>query len=294
MYYSARTYFYQNGSFVRAGQAGVGPFSQTLHYGYGVFEGLRSYQTAHGAQIFRPAAHFDRMRRAAERLGLPFGYTNAELLAVANELLEINKLKDAYIRPVLLAGEQMALNASAETRLFMAAWRWPKLLGSQPLRVCVSGCARPHPQAVPCDGKIVGAYVTSILANTEAKQRGYDEAILLDFEGQVAQAPGTNIFIEKDGQLITPPLGRIMPGITRATILDLAEDLGIPTQQRHFGPAELRHADAAMLVGTASEVAGILAVDGQGLAKKFGQTQCRKLADAYAELVLSYESMTII
>jgi branched-chain amino acid aminotransferase len=287
MYYNNKTFVFADGRFVRAKDASFSPFSQTLHYGYGVFEGLRSYDTQHGVRVFRPVPHFDRMRRAATLLGLECKYSNAELEQVAGELLERNQLKNAYIRPVLLAGDAMALQANPHTKLFMAAWRWPKLLGDKLLHVGVSTVARPQPSAFPYEGKVVGFYVNSIMASTEARRRGYDEAILLDHQGHVAQSPGANLFIEKNGTLVTPPLGCVMPGITRQAMLELAAELDLAVEERLFGPRELQEADAAMLVGTATEVAGIGLVDGVALRAPYAKSNCARLAEAYNELVHS-------
>jgi len=296
MFYNNKTFVYFNGKFVKAKDALCSPFSQTLHYGYGVFEGLRSYDTQHGVRIFQPTAHFERMRRTATLLGLDLALSNGELEQIAQQLLEKNQLKNAYIRPVLLAGDAMSLQANPHTKLLMAAWKWPKLLGETLLNVGISPIARPHPNSFPYEGKVVGFYVNSIMASTEARRRGYDEALLLDHQGFVAQSPGANLFMEKGGRLFTPPLGSVMPGITRKTMLELAAELGIEAEERQFTPAELQAADAAMLVGTATEVAGIGMVDGVPLRKPYEKSHCARLAEAYYDLVHSVmePSYTII
>jgi branched-chain amino acid aminotransferase len=287
MYYNNKTFVYADGRFVKAKEVSLSPFCQTFHYGYGVFEGLRSYDTQHGVRVFRPAPHFDRMRRTAALLGLDFPHANEHLAQVADELLARNKLKNAYIRPLLLAGDAMALQANPHTQLIMAAWKWPKILGETLLNVGVSRVIRPHPSAFPYEGKVVGFYVNSIMASTEAKRQGYDEAILLDHQGYVAQSPGANLFIEKGRVLYTPPLGSVMPGITRQVMLELANALDIEVEERLFSVQELQGADAAMLVGTATEVAGIGMVDGVPLRLPYEKSNCARLAEAYHELVHS-------
>lgn len=287
MYYNDKTVSFYDGKFLKSKDTGISPYSQSLNYGLGVFEGLKAYQTQHGVRIFKPMEHFARMKKTAEALHMKFDYDTAELEKIAYELLERNKLKNAYIRPMLIAADNMGLMAGGDAKLFMAAWKWPRYLGDRLLNTCISPYVRISPKAIPVMGKITGSYVPNIMASTDAKQRGFDEAIMLDEAGCVAQAPGSNIFIEKDSMLITPPLGYIMPGITRATVIDLAKALKIEVRERIITVEELLEADAAIFTGTATEVAGIASVDGNLLKLPFNKSQCARIAEAYNELVHS-------
>ncbi|MCS7017724.1 MAG: branched-chain-amino-acid transaminase [Cytophagales bacterium] len=287
MYYNDKTVSFFDGKFVKSKEIAISPFAQTLHYGLGVFEGLKAYQTQHGVRIFKPTEHFTRMKKTAEALHLPFDYDIAELEEIAYELLERNKFKNAYIRPILIAADNMGLLTGGDTKLFMATWKWPRYLGDRLLNTCISSYRRIHAQSLPVVGKITGCYVPNIMASTDAKQRGFDEAIMLDENGYVAQAPGSNIFIEKEGVLITPPLGNIMPGITRATVIEIAKSLKIEVFERVITIEELLEADAAIFTGTATEIVGIASVEGTALKLLFDKSQCARIAEAYNELVHS-------
>lgn len=288
MYYSDKSVAFFDGAFLRAKDIAISPFAQTLHYGLGVFEGLKAYHTQHGVRIFKPKEHFARMKATAEALQMNFDYSLEELELIAYQFLEYNKLKNAYIRPLLVAGDHMALITGNNTaKLFMAAWKWPRYLGDKLLKVCISSYARISPKAMPVMGKISGAYVPNIMASTHAKKHGFDEAIMLDENGYVAQAPGANIFIEKEGMLLTPPLGYIMPGITRATVIELARQLKIEVRERTITVEELLQADAAMFTGTATEIAGIATINEQPLKLPYAKSQCARIAEAYDELVHS-------
>jgi branched-chain amino acid aminotransferase len=287
MYYNDKTISFFDGKFQKSREVIISPFSQSLHYGLGVFEGLKAYQTQHGVRIFKPMEHFVRMKKTAEALHIRFDYDISELEKIAYELLERNKLKNAYIRPILIAADNMGLMAGSDAKLFMAAWKWPRYLGDRLLNTCISPYVRISPKTIPIIGKITGCYVPNIMASTDAKQRGFDEAVMLDENGCVAQAPGSNIFIEKDGMLITPPLGQIIPGITRATVMDLAKALKIEVRERIITVEELLEADAAIFTGTATEIAGIASVDGQVLKLPYNKSQCARIAEAYDELVHS-------
>ena len=296
MYYTDRTIVVLDGKFVRAKDAFCSPFSQTMHYGMGVFEGIRAYQTPNGANLFKAKEHFVRLRYAADRMFMRCDYTTDELTHFAYELLEINGLKDAYIRPLLFNPDKMGLQATDNSILFMAAWKWPRYLGDNLLDTHISSVTRPSPSSMPTDCKVNGAYVSSILASTEAKRKGYDEAIMLDVNGNVAQGASSNIFIEKDGELFTPPTQHILAGITRRTLLDLAKEKDIKVHEQNLTTQDLLNADTAILTGTATEVAGLRSVNGTKFKANFKKSKCAELAQAYADLTKTvYEpSYTII
>jgi branched-chain amino acid aminotransferase len=261
MYYNEQTILFIDGKWKKASEAAGDLFSQTLHYGNGVFEGIRSYETPNGAQIFKARAHFERLIHSGKQINIEIPHTVDELVAISYELLKKNKLKNAYLRPLIFMGPNMTLTTTSDIHIMIACWQWGKYLGDHLVRVMTSSYQRPNPKAVPVDAKITGHYTNSILATTEAKSKGYDEALLLDANGFVAEGPGANFFMEKNGVLITPEAGNILPGITRATIIEYAKELGIPVEVRQILPEEIKKADAAFFTGTAAEVGGIKSID---------------------------------
>ena len=227
MYYNADSKVYLDGEFIPAKEAQTDLYAQTLHYGSGVFEGIRSYDTPDGVRIFKAKEHYERLKYSAESMHMPFLWTVDELTRISYDLLEINQLKDAYIRPLVYLGANMSLTPTKEVHLVMMAWEWGKYLGDNLLNVMLSSYQRPNPKSCHVQAKVVGHYTNSILATTEAKQKGYDEALLTDINGYVAEGPGANFFFEKDGKLVTAPLGHILSGITRATFFEIAKELEI-------------------------------------------------------------------
>lgn len=286
MYYTKNTVLYLNGKFIKAADANIDLYSQTLHYGYGAFEGIRAYNTTQGTKIFKACEHYERLRHSCISVGIPFDYDTESLIQVTYQLLEKNKLKDAYIRPLVYCSPNMSLTAPKEVFIMIAVWEWGKYLGSDLLKLCFSSYQRPNPNSVKVDAKITGHYVNSILATSEAKVRGYDEALMLDMHGHVAEAPGANFFLEKNGVLHTPIAGHILPGITRQTVINICKELDIPVQERNIKPEELQDADSAFLCGTAAEVIGIESVDAKPFAKPWKETFGAIIQEAYQAQVL--------
>lgn len=286
MYFNPDTLAYVDGEFVRADQAQVGAYAQSLHYGYAVFEGIRAYATPSGTRIFKAREHYERLRYSAGSIGLPFGYSTQELTDITYRLLALNGLTDAYIRPLVYAGTpHMTLTHASSSNLLIAVWDWGKYLGEQSLRLSISPYQRPNPKAVPIEAKVSGHYVNSIIASSEARNRGYDEALLLDMNGFVAEGPGANFFFEKNGALFTAPAGSILRGITRNTIIELAREAGIVVTEKFFTPAELAGATGAFFTGTAAEVVGIAAIDELKFETPFSETLGAELAGRYRALV---------
>ena len=192
---------------------------------------------------------------------LKVNYTAEDFTQLTYQLLEKNNLSNAYIRPLIFAGANMSLTPTDEVHVMLCAWEWGKYLGDKLLDVTISSYERPNPKSCHVDAKVTGHYVNSILATTEAKQKGFDEALLLDANGNVAEGPGANFFFEKDEVLYTSPLGNILPGITRATMFELCDELGFKLVEKYFTPEEVKGADSAFFTGTAAEVAGIASLD---------------------------------
>jgi branched-chain amino acid aminotransferase len=286
MYYSKNTVLYLNGKFIKAVDATTDLYSQTLHYGYGAFEGIRAYNTTQGTKIFKAYEHYERLRHSCVSVGIPFEYDTEELIQVTYKLLKKNNLKDAYIRPLVYCSPNMTLTTPRAVFLMIAVWEWGKYLGDSLLKLCISSYQRPNPQSVKVEAKITGHYVNSILATSEAKVRGYDEALMLDMNGHIAEAPGANFFFERDGVLYTPPAGHILPGITRSTVISICRELDIPVQEKYFKPEDLADADSAFLCGTAAEVIGIESVDAKSFALEWKESLGATIQEAYKSQVL--------
>ena len=291
MYYNDNTIVYWNGEFVKATEAKGDVYSQTLHYGYGVFEGIRAYNTENGVKIFKAKEHFDRMQFSCEAVGIPYPFDNEELIQLSYQVLEKNGLKDAYLRPLVTCTPNIQLTKGKDAQLLIAAWEWGAYLGEKLLDITTSSYRRISPGSFRVEAKVSGHYVNSILATQEAKDLGFDEALLLDINGYVAEGPGANIFVEKGGVLYTPQRGSILPGITRATVIELCGELGIEVVEKNIHPEEVHGADSAFYCGTAAEVIGIPSLDKVPFKKEWKETLGARLQKAYKALVLQKETL---
>ena len=290
MYYAADSFIFSDGQFITADQLFIDPFSQTFHYGNGVFEGLRAYQTDHGPRIFKPRAHFERFLDSAQRLGLKVDYTVEELINISYELLEKNKLSNAYLRPLLYAAPNMALTSHQQaSHLMIGAFQWGKLLGDNLVHLKISNRLKPDPDAFPIEGKICGIYVNNIMATTEARSEGYHEALMMNSVGEVVQAAGANLFVEKDEVLYTPPAKGIMAGITRETVMEMAQEMGISVREQAIRPEFLYEADGAFLTGTAVEITGVATIDRLAMHHPWEETIGHLLARKYRQIVTHAE-----
>jgi branched-chain amino acid aminotransferase len=281
MYYNESTIIYWDGEFIKATDAKTDLYGQSLHYGYAVFEGIRAYQTAHGTRIFKAREHYERLRFSAQSIHMPFAADPDALTAITYELLERNGFTDAYIRPLVFCPPNMGLSKARQTHLAIMAWEWSNGYLSNKMRLMTSSYQRPNPGAFHIEAKVSGHYVNSILASQEAKDKGFDEALLLDGNGFVAEGPGANFFYEKEGQLFTPPTGNILPGITRATVMELCNELGIPVTEKLFGPDAVRGADAAFYCGTAAEIVELASLDNQPFALPWEESRSAAVQQAY-------------
>jgi len=287
MYYNEHTIIYHNGELVKAADTKTDLFGQSLHYGYAVFEGIRSYKTVSGeTRIFKEVEHYDRLKRSAVSLNMPYPFDTNELIAASYQVLEKNNLQDAYIRPVVYAPANMSFNPNKESFIVIQAWKMEPFLGEKLIRVMTSSFERPNPKGFKIQAKASGHYVNSILASQEAKAAGYDEALLNDMNGFVAEGPGANVFFEKDGKLFTPSTGNILPGITRATVIELCDELNIPVEEKLFTTAELKEADAAFFCGTAAEVIGWESIDNVKFPVAWSNTLGKIIQDAYKHKVI--------
>lgn len=286
MYFTDNTIIYYNGEFVKASEASTNLYGQSLHYGYAVFEGIKSYETENGTKIFKAKEHYDRLRRSAELMYIPFDYTTEQLTALTYEVLERNGFTNAYIRPIVFCSPNMALSKGQQSFLAIETWEWTGGYLANKMRIKTSSFQRPNPQAFKVEAKVSGHYVNSILACQEAKDAGYDEALVLDANGFVAESSGANVFYEKDGTLYTPAKGSILPGITRATVMDICRQLDIPVVEKFFTPDEMRGADAAFFCGTAAEVVALDSLDDVLFTKDWEDSLSSIIQKAYQNLVL--------
>ncbi|WP_153796569.1 branched-chain-amino-acid transaminase [Foetidibacter luteolus] len=292
-YYNNETILYLNGEYVRAAEAKMDYYSQSFHYGYAVFEGIRSYRTADGeTKIFKATEHYDRLKNSAIALNLPYHWTTGELIDITYEVLKRNNLQNAYIRPVVYAPANMSFVVNEQSFIVIEVWEMGLFLGEKLLRVITSSFQRPNPKGFKIEAKANGHYVNSILASQEAKAKGYDEALLTDINGYVAEGPGANMFYEKDGKLYTPPAGNILPGITRATVFEICEELNIPVEEKLFTTAEVQEMDAAFFCGTAAEIIGWESLDDVRFKLDWNDTLSKKVKEAYSAKVIEAEVMS--
>ena len=258
---------WMDGTLVDWDKAQVHVLSHTLHYGLGVFEGIRCYDTAHCAAIFRLPEHLDRLFASAHIAGLKVPFTKEEIEQAIIDTVRVNALPACYIRPLIYLGygEMGINNSQSPVCVSIAVWPWGAYLGEGALdagiRVRISSFTRHHVNVMMTKAKIVGNYANSQLAKMEAVACGYDEAIMLDPQGNIAEGSGENIFMVRYGELKTPPLTAILEGITRNSIIDLARHMGLTVHETIFSRDELYIADEAFFTGTAAELTPIREVD---------------------------------
>jgi branched-chain amino acid aminotransferase len=265
--------------------------THSLHYGLSVFEGVRAYNTDIGTVIFRLAEHTNRLFNSAHIYQMAMPYDRETLMAAQCEVVRRNELDSCYIRPLVFYGsEKMGVSPrGAKVHVAIAAWPWGAYLGEEALkqgiRVKISSFARQHVNVTMPRAKVASTYANSILANAEALDHGYDEAILLDTDGFVAEGSGENIFIVKDGVLCEPEIASALTGITRSTIHALAADQGIPVHTKRLTRDDLYIADEAFFTGTAAEVTPIREIDLRVIGKGSRGPVTEKLQNAFFDVV---------
>lgn len=259
---------WMNGKLVPWEKANVHVLTHTLHYGMGVFEGIRCYKTAKGPAVFRLKDHMKRLENSAKLVGMKLPYSVERLVKAAKDTIKANEIEECYVRPIVYYGYGvMGLNPEgSKVDVAIAVWPWGTYLGEEGLergiRAKISPWVRIHPRIHPSQAKLVANYANSILAKVDALKSGYDEAILLNMDGNVAEGPGENLFIVKKGKLVTPPLSSgALGGITRASVIKIAGDEGIGFKEQDISKQELYAADEAFFTGTAAEVTPIREVN---------------------------------
>jgi branched-chain amino acid aminotransferase len=266
--------------------------THTLHYGMGVFEGVRAYKAEQGTAIFRLQEHTDRLFRSAHILNMQMPYDKETINEACRAAVRENGLESAYIRPMAFYGsEGMGLRAdNLKVHVIVAAWHWGAYLGAEGMekgiRIRTSSFTRHHVNITMCKAKANGNYMNSMLALQEALACGYDEAMLLDNEGYVAEGSGENIFIVRDGVIYTPDLTSALEGITRDTIMKLADEIGVTVREKRITRDEVYVADEAFFSGTAAEVTPIREVDDRAIGKGHRGPITEKLQSMYFDQVL--------
>jgi branched-chain amino acid aminotransferase len=259
---------WMNGELVDWADARIHVGAHGLHYGSGVFEGIRAYETDKGSAVFRLTDHLQRLQNSARLLHMELPYSIEELRAACHELIGVNGLPECYLRPIAFFGYgELGVSALGNPiDVAIMSWPWGAYLGEEGLTkgisAKISSWQRIGPNVIPHVAKATGVYLNSMLAVTEANRAGYDEAILLTAEGLVADGSGENVFIVKDGELHTPDLSTsILPGITRDTVIQIAQDLGYQVHEKSLIRSDLYLADEAFMTGTAAEVTPLRSVD---------------------------------
>ncbi len=282
---------WMDGKLINWGDANVHVLTHTLHYGTGAFEGIRCYRTKKGSAIFRLKEHVDRLFDSCHILNIEVPFSNAQIKKAIIDIVKVNQLKECYIRPIVFIGYgAMGLYTQGNpVRVAIAAWPWGAYLGEDGIkngiRVKVTSFARLHVNVSMTKSKTCGDYVNSTLAKSEAVASGYDEALFLDTSGYVSEGTGQNIFIVRDGVLLTPPLPSILEGITRKSIIEMAKKERVKVQEVNLTRDEVYIADEAFFTGTAAEVTPIREVDGRAIGSGKPGPITRKLQKLFFEIV---------
>ncbi|AHN28630.1 Branched-chain amino acid aminotransferase [Snodgrassella alvi wkB2] len=280
-----------NGNLVEWRNAQTHVLTHTLHYGMGVFEGVRAYKTQNGTAIFRLQDHTKRLFNSAKITGMHLPFTMEEINQAHIEVVKANKLASCYFRPMAFYGSNKLGVApdQNDVQVIVAAWPWGAYLGEEGMqkgiRVQISSFTRHHPNITMIKAKANGNYMNSIMANTEATRNGYDEAIMLDSNGFVAEGSGENIFIVNDGKLYTPALDAALDGITRRTVMAIAADMNLTVTEKHITRDEVYCADEVFFTGTAAEVTPIREVDGRIIGCGSRGTLTTEIQQRYFDIV---------
>ena len=276
------TIIWFNGEYKYLKDSSVSLLTHGLHYGTSVFEGIRAYSTENGTAIFCLEEHIERLLYSAESLYINLEFSREEIMEACREVLRKNNLESAYIRPLIFFGdENMGLNPlNCTPQIAIIAWEWGKYLGDE-VQVKISSIKRISEHTSTVDAKIGGHYINSIYATLEAKQLGFDEALLLDHDNNIAEGPGENIFFIKSNTLYTPKLGKILKGITREKIISVAKELDYQVVERNISPHEIDAFDSAFFTGTAAEITPISQISGI----KYDTSKVKDIEKKFFEIV---------
>lgn len=284
-------FIWMDGELVPFAEANVHIISPTLHYGVGVFEGIRSYQTPQGPAIFRLQEHLERFLESIHILGvLDYPYSVDQIRQAIHQTILVNGFGECYIRPLMYLDGPLGLNLDiSNPKLAIATWEWGPYLGEEArktgIHMMVSSLTRLHPNINMTKSKVTGNYANSMMVKTLALRSGYDEAVILDPSGFVAECTGENIFVVRDGVIYTPPRASILEGITRDTVMTLAADLGIPVVEEMISRDQLYIADEVFITGTAAEIVAAWKIDFRQVGKGTPGPIMKALLTVYLDTV---------
>lgn len=284
-------FIWYDGKLVPWREANTHVLTHSLHYGLAVFEGVRAYKTELGTSIFRVKEHTDRLVNSGRIYQMAIPYSKEQLIEAQKEVVRVNNLESCYLRPIAFYGsEKMGVSPKgAQVHVAIAAWEWGAYLGAEGLekgiRVKTSSFARHHVNVTMPRAKLASTYANSILANMEATENGYDEALLLDTDGFVAEGAGENVFIVRDGVIYEPEIASALSGITRSTVYTLAEDLGIKIVSKRLTRDDIYIADEAFFSGTAAEITPIRELDNRVIGAGRRGPVTERIQKAFFELV---------
>jgi branched-chain amino acid aminotransferase len=283
-----------DGEFVNWEDANVHILTHALHYGTSVFEGIRSYETKSGeAHIFKLKEHIERLFYSAKVLNMNLKYSVNDIVNATVELLKINNIKACYIRPIVFLGDgPMGLTTTdSPVRVSIIAWPWGTYLGDDAFEKGIKITVCPYRRQITelTKAKIGGSYYVSVLSKKYALDNGYDEALMLDTEGNVAEGSGENIFMIKDGKISTPKLGAILPGITRASVIEILKSQGINVDERMISLEELKNADELFFTGTAAELTPIVEIDGTKIGTGIVGEVTKKTSETFFKILKKEE-----
>ena len=274
---------YLNGSFTPI-PISSDPINQHSTLGYAAYEGIRAYNTHNGARLFKSKEHIMRLKHSCAILGIEHDFDVYNLIDKTYQLLEKNRLRNAYIRIIV----------SNDSSIAITVHEWNYFLANRPLNLGISSHERPNPNSVPVDAKISGNTVCNILASKEIQKKGFDEALLLDMNGNIAQASTANIFFEKNGHLYTPSLGHVFPGITRAVVFDICKRLNLEITEKEIKTTEINQYDSAFLCGTRTEITGVARIDNYSFSEPWENTLGAAIQRAFINRVLEQENYEVI
>ncbi len=289
-------FLWMDGQFVPYADAKIHVLSHSLHYGSAVFEGLRAYATPKGPAIFRPQEHFERFLDSIRVMGYSIPYSAQDLTRISHELIIRNGFKACYIRPVAYIDDSvrgLKLPKVPQVHTAIAVWSWGKYMGDEGhlrgVKVKTSTFRRADVSSSLPLAKISGAYVTSVLARREATLEGFDEAILLDPHGFVAEGSGENVFMVKKGEIITPAVGYLLPGITRDCVIEIAKHLGLSLRQENITRNQLYVADEVFFTGTAVEITPVKEIDHHLIGKESPGPITQKIKETFFKCTLGQQ-----
>ncbi|MEL6844127.1 MAG: aminotransferase class IV, partial [Bacteroidota bacterium] len=235
-------------------------------------------------KIFMATEHYQRFAKTARQMKLNLSYTAAELTQISEQVLALNKLEDAYVRPLLFSVPNMSLNMISDSHLMIMAFKWGLLLGNSLVNLTISSHRRPSPSLPLHDAKVGGHYVSAMMASTEARANNFHDAIMLDEAGNVASATGANLFIERDEVLYTPKIGNIVPGITRAVVIEMAREMDVKVVETDLKPEDLEGIDGMFLAGTATEITGVATLERKSFKMQWEDTLGFVISRKYRQL----------